>query len=185
MEVGCGRGGGASYMARYFAPKSMKGMDLCKKSVDFCRKHYDIANLSFCWGNALNLPFADNSFDAVANVESSHRYCDVEKFFKEVHRVLRPGGYLLFADLRDEELIEILKKQIDKCPLKVIKEETITPNVAKAMLLDSEKKTGLVKRLAPKFLHRLTREFAGTEETAVYRSFKDGRKEYLHYILTK
>jgi ubiquinone/menaquinone biosynthesis C-methylase UbiE len=185
LEVGCGRGGGASYVARYLSPKSMKGMDLCKKSIDFCRKHYDVANLSFCWGNALNLPFADSSFNAVINVESSHRYSNMERFLKEVYRVLRPGGYLLFADLRDEELVEPLKKQMDKCPLKVVKKETITPNVIKALFSTHEKKMELIERLVPRLLRGPVREFAGTKETALHKSFIKGKKEYLHYVLKK
>jgi ubiquinone/menaquinone biosynthesis C-methylase UbiE len=185
LEVGCGRGGGASYVARYLSPKSVKGMDLCKKSINFCRKHYDIENLSFCWGDALNLPFADKSFNAVVNVESSHRYSDMERFLGEVYRVLKTGGYFLFADLRDAELIEAMRKRLNSCRLKVIKEEEITANVAKAMLLDSRKKTNLIERLVPKFLHGLSREFAGTKKTGLYKSFMNGKKKYLHYILQK
>jgi len=35
LEVGCGRGGGASYIARYLEPRSVKAMDLCKKNHQF------------------------------------------------------------------------------------------------------------------------------------------------------
>ena len=185
LEVGCGRGGGASYIARYLAPKSVKGIDLCKKSIDFCKRRYHIEGLSFYHGNALNLPFTDNSFDVVINVESSHRYSDMERFLGEVYRVLSPGGYFLFADLRDKELIEPLRKQLDNCQLKIIKEETITPNVIKALVLANEKKMDVIERLVPRLLHRLTKEFAGTRETALYKSFMKGKKEYLHYILQK
>ncbi len=185
LEVGCGRGGGASYMARYSAPKSVKGIDLCRKSIDFCNEHYHVKGLSFCHGNALSLPFADNSFNAAINIESSHRYSDMERFLGEVYRVLRPGGYFLFADLRDEELIESLRKQLDNCRLKVIKEETITPNVIKALVLANEKKMDLIERLVPRLLHGLAKEFAGTKETALYKSFMKGKKEYLHYVLRK
>ncbi|MFC1704017.1 class I SAM-dependent methyltransferase [Candidatus Omnitrophota bacterium] len=185
LEVGCGRGGGASYVARYLNPKSVKGIDLCKKSIDFCKKNYQIAGLSFCHGNALSLSFMDNSFDVVINVESSHRYSDMERFLGEVYRVLRPGGYFLFADLRDEELIESLRKKLDNCRLKIIKEEIITPNVIRALGLANEKKMDLIERLVPRFLHGLTKEFAGTKETALYKSFMKKKKEYLHYILQK
>ena len=185
LEVGCGRGGGASYIAGYLAPKSVKGIDLCKKSIDFCKKHYHVKGLSFCHGNALSLPFMDNNFNVVINVESSHRYSDMERFLGEVYRVLRSGGYFLFADLRDEELIESLRKQLDNCRLKIIKEEIITPNVIKALVLANEKKMDLIERLVPRLLHGLTKEFAGTKETALYKSFMKGKKEYLHYILQK
>jgi ubiquinone/menaquinone biosynthesis C-methylase UbiE len=126
----------------------------------------------------MRLPFMDNNFNVVINVESSHRYSDMERFLGEVYRVLRPGGYFLFADLRDEELIELLRKQLDSCRLKIIKEEIITP-------LANEKKMDLIERLVPRLLHGPTKEFAGTKETALYKSFMTGKKEYLHYILRK
>ena len=185
LEVGCGRGGGTFYIARYFAPKSVMGMDLCEKSIDFCRKHYSVKGLSFCYGNALNLPYMDNNLDAVVNVESSHRYSNMERFLREVYRVLKPGGYFLFADLRDKESIESLRGQLNNSRLKIIKEEIITPNVIKALVLDNERRIDLIKKLVPKFLHRLIKEFAGTKETALYESFVTRKKEYLHYVLRK
>ena len=51
-------------------------------------------------GNAESLPFADESFDAVINVEASHGYPDFPRFLAEVARVLRPGGHFLYADFR-------------------------------------------------------------------------------------
>ena len=39
LEVGCGRGGGASYIARYLKPKSIKGIDRCKKAIKFCEEN--------------------------------------------------------------------------------------------------------------------------------------------------
>ena len=71
LEVGCGRGGGADYIARYFKPKSYTGLDLSKKAIRYCNDHYNVDGLSFTQGNAEDLPFEDNSFDAVVNVESS------------------------------------------------------------------------------------------------------------------
>jgi ubiquinone/menaquinone biosynthesis C-methylase UbiE len=185
LEVGCGRGGGASYIARYLAPKSLKGIDICEKAIDFCNKNYSVKGLSFCRGNALNLPFAENNFDVVLNVESSHRYSDMKRFLDEVYRVLKTGGYFLFADLRDSESLKILKEQINKSKLKIIKEEDITPCVIKALDFDHERRITLIKRLAPKFLHWLTKEFAGTKETALYKSFTSKKKEYLHYVMRK
>ena len=48
----------------------------------------------------LLLPFPDASFDVVINVESSHCYGHVDRFFAEVARVLRPGGWFLYTDFR-------------------------------------------------------------------------------------
>ncbi|MBU0534225.1 MAG: class I SAM-dependent methyltransferase [Candidatus Omnitrophica bacterium] len=185
LEVGCGRGGGASYVAGCFVPKSVTGLDLCKESINFCKKHYFVKGLSFCQGDALNLPFADNNFDAVVNVESSHRYPDMEKFLKEVYRVLKTGGYFLFADLRDEQSIGTLREQLNNSNMKIIKEEVITPNVLKALELDHKRRIGLINKLVPKIFHSLTKEFAGTKETGLYKSFLTKKKEYLYYVLQK
>ena len=38
LEVGCGRGGGLSYINRYLSPNNVTGIDLNKKAVDFCKK---------------------------------------------------------------------------------------------------------------------------------------------------
>lgn len=186
LEVGCGRGGGASYIARYLNPKSIKGLDLCRKAIDFCNNYYSsVKGLSFCYGNALNAPYANNTFDAVINVESSHRYTNMGRFLDEVHRILKPGGYFLFADLRDSELVKPLRKQLTGSRLKIMKEEIITPHVIKALDLDHKRRVELINRLAPKFLRWLGKEFAGTKETKLYQSFVARKKEYLHYILQK
>src|SRR6266481_4321017 len=74
VEVGSGRGGGASYIARYLKPQSMVGIDLSDKAVDFCNQNYAIEALSFRQGDAENLPLSNASVDAVVNLESSHCY---------------------------------------------------------------------------------------------------------------
>src|SRR6266850_5107379 len=59
VEVGSGRGGGASYIARNLKPRSMRGIDLSDKAVDFCNTYYDTEGLSFTQGDAENLPLQD------------------------------------------------------------------------------------------------------------------------------
>ena len=50
-------------------------------------------------GEAENVPVTTGTVDAVINVESSHCYPSRLRFFEEVARILRPGGYFLYADL--------------------------------------------------------------------------------------
>src|SRR6266516_7375220 len=45
LEVGCGRGGGASYIMRYLKPKSMTGVDIAEKAIAFCNRHYSMLEL--------------------------------------------------------------------------------------------------------------------------------------------
>ena len=46
LEVGSGRGGGASYIARYMCPVEMIGLDISPSAVNDCNKNYKIDNLS-------------------------------------------------------------------------------------------------------------------------------------------
>ena len=71
LEVGSGRGGGASYLSRYHHPRSYVGLDLSDPGIEFCNTYHQVPNLRFVKGDAENVPFPDNTFDAVVNVESS------------------------------------------------------------------------------------------------------------------
>ena len=96
LEVGSGRGGGASYIARYLKPSSITGMDISNEAVGLCSEFYNIPNLNFVCGDSESIPFPDNSFDVLINVESSHCYGDMSKFLSEAYRILKRGGFFLF-----------------------------------------------------------------------------------------
>ena len=100
LEVGCGHGGGASYLMRTLRPASYTGLDLNRAAVAYCRKRHNLPGVDFVHGDAEKLPFPDQSFDAVINVESSAAYPHFSRFLAEVARVLRPGGHFLYTDLR-------------------------------------------------------------------------------------
>lgn len=183
LEVGCGRGGGISYINRYLKPKTATGIDLNNKAISFCQKNYK--DITFLQGNAQLLKFENHSFDVVINVESSHRYAQIDKFFEEVHRVLRPGGHLIFTDFRLKYEIEKLNEQFVKAKLKVLRNEKITSNVLEALKLSSPKTEDLVHRLTPKIVHGIGKKFAATEGTPTYNKFATNEYEYLFYVLTK
>src|ERR1700759_2808441 len=90
LEVGCGHGGGASYLTRTLQPASYTGLDLNPAAVAFCRRRHQLPGLEFVQGDAENLPFPDHYFDAVLNIESANNYPRFRQFLAEVARVLRP-----------------------------------------------------------------------------------------------
>ena len=185
LEVGCGRGGGLSYINRYLSPKTVTGLDLNSKAIKFCQKNYSGEKNTFLQGNAQLLKFESNSFDVVINVESSHRYNQMSKFLDEVYRVLRPGGYLLLADFRVQDEIAILNERLRNANFKVVTTEIITPNVLEALMLSSRETENLIKRIAPKFMHGIGKKFAATEGTPTFNKFVSHEFEYLFFVLTK
>lgn len=185
VEVGSGRGGGASYITRYLHPQSMKGIDFSKKAIEFCRGYYKIEGLSFAQGDAENLPLADNSVDVVVNLESSHCYGSMTRFLSEVFRVLRPSGYFLFSDHRDHDKIDLLREQLKSSGFNFVNETDITPNVVKALELDNDRKQRLITRKCPRVLRREAAEFAAMKGSRAYRSFRSGYSRYLRFVLHK
>jgi phthiocerol/phenolphthiocerol synthesis type-I polyketide synthase E len=99
LDVGCGRGGIVYVLQQFFRPRSVNAIDLSPEAIAFCRANHCYSNVSFEEGDAEHLPFPDESFDAVTNVESSHSYPNVFAFYAEVFRVLRPGGCILYTDV--------------------------------------------------------------------------------------
>jgi ubiquinone/menaquinone biosynthesis C-methylase UbiE len=185
LEVGCGRGGGASFIARYHQPHSLTAVDFSSRAVAFCKGHYHDEGLSFLHADAERLPLPADSFDAVINVESSHCYNSMDRFLREVRRVLRPGGHFLFADIRLYEAAPLLRKQLSCAGLRLLEEERMNTNVLKALELDNERKLTLIRNTAPRFMQERLQQFAGLMGSPVHRRFLTDEWEYLRFTLEK
>lgn len=186
LKVGCGRGGGASYIARYLRPRTMTGLDFSTTAIAHCVRHRQAPGLCFVHGDAQSMPFADQSFDAVVNIESSHCYGDMDAFLAEVHRVLRPGGELRWADLRDRgDRLDSLLRHFDSCALKLASERDVTPEVLHALRLDNARKVALIEAWFPRVVHPLVRLFAGLEGTRNYVRMAAGSISYRSARLLK
>jgi ubiquinone/menaquinone biosynthesis C-methylase UbiE len=185
VEVGSGRGGGASYVARHLGPRSMKGIDFSKKAIEFCRKYYSVDGLSFLRGDAEELPLVDHSVDVIINLESSHCYGSMTRFLSEVYRVLRPDGHFLFSDHRDHDKISLLHEQLKDSGLRLVKETDITQNVVAALDLDNERKQRMIAKKCPRVLRREAEEFAAMKGTRAYETFRSGYSRYFSFVLHK
>lgn len=185
LEVGCGRGGGAAYLMRAFQPKSMTGVDIAGKAIVFCKRQYSMEGLSFVQGDAESLPFDENCFDVIVNVESSQCYGSMERFLQDVVRVLRPDGYFLFTDFRGREQIEELREQLHCSGLEILKEERITANVLRSLECDSQRKRKLIHQKVPGTMRQYITQFAGLQGTKTYEALKTGDAEYLYVLLHK
>ncbi len=185
LEIGSGRGGGAAYIARYLEPLSVTGIDISDDAVSLCRDLYELPNLDFVCGDSENVPFSDNIYDVVINVESSHCYGSMERFLAEVYRVLKPGGSFLFCDFRTLEGIDELNEQFSKSDLKFINRTDITDNVIKGLDGLSDYRERHIQRSVPLLIRGLFKTYAGIKGTEIYNSFVAGKMIYICAVLKK
>jgi ubiquinone/menaquinone biosynthesis C-methylase UbiE len=185
LEVGCGRGGGAAYVAKYLKPKQITGLDFSVQNIQLASQINQFSNLFFQRGDAEALPFSDQVFDVVFNVESSHCYGSMSKFVQEVERVLKPGGIFSWADLRSINDLESLENSLKNSGLIEIKKSIITENVLKALELVNEPKQNLIQQYVPSFLKQAFQEFAAVKDSRMYQAFQNGQMVYLSYVFQK
>jgi len=98
LELGCGTGVFLDQVAERGADASLHGLDL---SMDLlAQAHRRLAkrrNVRLHCGDAEQMPFPDAIFDAVYGSSVLH-HLDLSRALREVHRVLKPGGRLVFAE---------------------------------------------------------------------------------------
>jgi SAM-dependent methyltransferase len=184
LEVGSGRGGGASFVTRYLKPRSMTGVDYAASAIAFCRRRHHLAGLSFVRGDAEKLPLPDSSFDVVVNVESSHCYPSFDRFIDEVRRVLRPGGHFLFADIRLADALPGVRDAMRQ-RFTIESEESITANVVRALDLDTDRRRALIADAARGALQRPLENMSALRGTRTFEGLVNGRLEYFRMVLRK
>ena len=185
LEVCRGHGGGAAYLVRTLRPASYTGLDFNADGIAFCRKRHNLPGLDFMHGDAESLQFADESFDAVINVEASHAYPRLPRFLAEVVRVLRPGGHFLYADFRGRSEFSGWDAALADTQMRQVSERVINPEVLRGLEKNSQRSVDLIGRLLPTFLRPFGRRFAGVPGTGLYRDIQSRKIEYRMYCFTK
>ena len=99
LDIGSGIGGPARTLAAEFGCR-VTGLDVTEA---FCRAATMLTGwlrlqdrVTFRHGNALDMPFGDAAFDVAWSQNSMMNIEDKATLFREVHRVLRPGGLFVF-----------------------------------------------------------------------------------------
>jgi ubiquinone/menaquinone biosynthesis C-methylase UbiE len=152
---------GASYIMRNLDPDSYTGLDLNPASIGKCRKTHQLAGLDFVQGDAENLHFPDESFDAVINVEASHQYPYFPRFLAEVTRVLRPGGHFLYTDSRRAAVVAEWEAALAGASLRKISERTIDEEAKRGLAANTRRTQEQVGRRLPAFMNSLIRYGVG------------------------
>ena len=102
LDVGSGLGGPARYFARRFGCR-VSGIDL---TAEFCEVARDLTSrlglgerVSFEPGDALSMPFDDAAFDGAYSMNVSMNIADKRALYREIRRVLKPGGWLVLSEV--------------------------------------------------------------------------------------
>jgi SAM-dependent methyltransferase len=96
-DIACGSGYGTQMLASAGA-RSVHGMDISEEAVEFARRQYNTANVTYSVGNAQDLTtISDGEFDVVVSFETIEHIEDVEAYLDEMKRILRPGGVFVVS----------------------------------------------------------------------------------------
>jgi len=102
LDIGSGIGGPARYFANRFGC-AVTGVDL---TPEFCAVARALTlalglagRVRFEVGNALAMPFPDGSFDGAYSMNVSMNIADKTSLYREIHRALKPGGWLLLSEI--------------------------------------------------------------------------------------
>jgi ubiquinone/menaquinone biosynthesis C-methylase UbiE len=93
LDLGTGTGIAALFLAREFPRASVRGVDISEEMIAEAKRKVGLdpsGRVAFKVADAANLPFGDDSFDLVAQL-------NMPPFFAETARVLRPGGFFAIA----------------------------------------------------------------------------------------
>lgn len=98
LEVGCGMG----YDSLEFLKRGVRvtAIDLTENAVKMTKRHFEVEGVkaeAVQVGNALELPFPDQSFDAVWANGVLHATSNTQRAVDEVWRVLKPGGRAIIS----------------------------------------------------------------------------------------
>lgn len=95
-EICCGRGEAVELVAGRF--RRAIGIDISLNMLRAARKDHSAPNLAFIQGDATRLPLADGAFDSVFMLGGIHHVNDRAALFREVARILKPGGRFYFRE---------------------------------------------------------------------------------------
>jgi ubiquinone/menaquinone biosynthesis C-methylase UbiE len=100
LDAGCGQGKSFAHLRHTFAPQRLIGVDADPHSLELSAEEATRLGLDveLIGSDCATLNVADASVDLLFCHQTFHHLVEQEKALAEFYRVLKPGGYLLFAE---------------------------------------------------------------------------------------
>lgn len=109
LDVGSADGMFSKVILDATKAEKLIGIDVIKTSVNWARKHFkNNKKMSFQVGDAHNLRFEPNTFDAVFSMEMLEHVENPTKVLEGIKRVLKKGGYGVFLVPSDSDLFKLV-----------------------------------------------------------------------------
>lgn len=134
IDVGCGNGAFSEQLVERCAPAAVQGIDPSQGQIDFARTRPAARLAKFGIGNAMALPFADDSFDAATMALVIFFVPEPKKGVAEMARVVRPGG--IVAAYAWDILGGGFPQEALRAELRAMGIDPVTPPSAEAARLD-------------------------------------------------
>jgi len=117
LDLGSGGGIDCFLAARQVGPQGrVIGVDMTEEMVRLARENAaksGLKNVEFLQGEIESLPLEDGTVDAVISNCVINLSTDKERVFREVYRVLKPGGRMMVSDIvLDGELSEKVRDSV-------------------------------------------------------------------------
>ncbi len=94
LDVGCGEGYGASYISDTLR---VMAVDVNKEIIKRARIKYANRSVNFMVYDGINLPFANESFDAIISFQVIEHVEDDKRFISEIYRILKNKGLFIIT----------------------------------------------------------------------------------------
>ncbi|HVY48544.1 MAG TPA: class I SAM-dependent methyltransferase [Minicystis sp.] len=210
VEMGCGTGAGAHHVCSNVLPRcTYEAVDMQRAAIDTCRRRFVPeldGRLVATHANCTRLPVPDGVADIVAVCEThvtdqaGRVTSEDEAFFRTAHRVLKPGGFLVWGNAIPKSTWEPCFAFLDKIGMELVEVRDVTANAIQARDEDAGRVDAYVEQCLDAFVGfkipvlgaRRRKEaraamtnFYRQPGTRLYENMKDGTDTYNVVLLRK
>jgi len=108
LDVGCGTGYCSRELRDRYSKAKIHGVDIAPGMIELAKKRQNLfRKIDYQVADIDQLPFEDNQFDLVFSSLTIQWLPDLKHTFKELNRVLKPGGLIIFSTLGPDTLYEL------------------------------------------------------------------------------